>query len=341
MTSVALLCRSNCCLLSALNAWRKVTIGTGAITHRHYSNSINSSSRSRSRSSAWPQRQLVKHVARAYQSSKSMDSPPDVFRGVTDRFLGVTVDCKDLKIANKSQFCEKLHKSLDFWRANKNRAIWFRVYKEQAEWVPILAGAGFDFHHARTGVVTMYRWLPTHEQSNLPSYAHTLLGVGGLVINDQNEVLVVSDKYAIAKNMWKLPGGYVEPRENLVDSAVREVVEETGIRTTFRSMVCLRHSHGGNFDCSDIYVVIGLKPLNLDLKRCEREIARVCWMPMDEYMRNPQVLEASRLFVRTYLDYQKRGLDFTCTNMTHQVLKKEYQLYYVDQAKDDKEVPTK
>lgn len=38
-----------------------------------------------------------------------MDSPPDVFRGVTDRFLGVTVDCKDLKIANKAQFCEKLH----------------------------------------------------------------------------------------------------------------------------------------------------------------------------------------------------------------------------------------
>lgn len=230
--------------------------------------------------------------------------------------------------------------SLDFWRENKNRAIWFHVYKKQADWVPILADAGFDFHHARSGVVTMYIWLPKDESNNLPSYAHTLVGVGGLVINERNEVLVVSDKHAIAKNIWKLPGGYVEPNENLVDSAVREVMEETGIRTTFRSMVCLRHSHGGNFGCSDIYVVIALNPLNLELTRCEREITRVKWMPLDEYFCHPEVLDASRLFVRTYLDYQKRGLDFTCTNMMHALLKKEYQLYYVSQGKDgNQQVP--
>ncbi|EDV95324.1 GH17882 [Drosophila grimshawi] len=268
-----------------------------------------------------------------------MDSPPDVFRGVVDRFQGVTVDCKAqaVQIADKTQFQQMLQKSLDFWRANNNRAIWFRVYRDQSEWVPILTEAGFDFHHARVGVVTMYLWLPRHEESNLPSYAHTLLGVGGLVINDQNEVLVVSDKYAIAKNICKLPGGYVEPGENFIDSAVREVFEETGIRTEFRSMVCLRHSHGGNFGCSDIYIVIGLKPLNLDIKRCEREIESASWMPLAEYLENPLVLEGSRSFVRTYLDYQKRGLDFTCHNLVHQVLKKEYQLYYVDPQKDEKQ----
>ncbi|EDW86266.1 uncharacterized protein Dwil_GK17180 [Drosophila willistoni] len=269
-------------------------------------------------------------LTRSYQSFKAMDSPPDVFLGQVDRFRGVTVDGKNQNV-DTAQFQTKLQKSLEFWRSNKNRAIWFHVYKEQADWVPILAANGFDFHHACTGVVAMYRWLPTDEESNLPNYAHTLLGVGGLVINDQDEILVVSDRFAMIPNSWKLPGGYVEPRENLVDAAIREVEEETGIKTEFRSVVCLRHAHGGNFGCSDIYVVIGLKPNNLDFKRCEREIAKLQWMPVQEYLQHPQVHETNRHFVRTYLDYQKRGLVLTCRSDVHQVLKKEYRLYYVDQ----------
>ncbi|KAM8720955.1 hypothetical protein ACLKA7_006920 [Drosophila subpalustris] len=271
-------------------------------------------------------------VKSSYRSFKSMDAPSDVFRGVTDRFNGVTVDGKQETTIDLTEFREKLQKSLDFWTSQKKRAIWFRVYKDQADWVPILAESGFDFHHARTGVVIMYRWLPKDETPNLPHYAHTLLGVGGLVINDQNEILVVSDRNALINNIWKLPGGYVEPNENLIDAAVREVEEETGVRTTFTSMVCLRHSHSGNFGCSDIYIVMGLKPQNLDLTRCNREIERVRWMPLDEYFVHPQVLEGNRHVARTYLDNRKRGLDFTCAKMLHNVLKKEYQLYYVDTA---------
>ncbi|XP_017151952.1 nudix hydrolase 8 [Drosophila miranda] len=326
MLSTAILGRSTRLPLQAFNSWRR----------RLRTN------RSTSSDSTFPQhqreqatQQQPRQFTRAFHSHKAMDSPPDVFRGQTDRFAGVTVDGRE-ETVEKSEFEEKLNKSLEWWTKNKNRAIWFRVYKEQADWVPILAAAGFDFHHARTGIVVMYRWLPTHESINLPNYAHTLLGVGGLVINDKDEVLVVSDRYAMIPNSWKLPGGYVEPRENLIDAAIREVEEETGIRTTFRSVVCLRHAHGGNFGCSDIYMVIALKPLNLDFTRCEREIARLQWMPIAEYLQHPQVHETNRQFVHTFLDYQKRGLVLTCRNQVHQVLKREYNLYFVDgQSKPD------
>ena len=40
-----------------------------------------------------------------------------------------------------------------------------------------------------------------------------MVGVGALVINDKNEVLVVSEKNSLIKDSWKLPGGYVEPSE--------------------------------------------------------------------------------------------------------------------------------
>jgi hypothetical protein len=56
----------------------------------------------------------------------------------------------------------------------------------------------------------MYRWLPTAEVCNIPPFAHTMVGVGAVVVNDAREILVVKEKYFTIPH-WKLPGGYLEP----------------------------------------------------------------------------------------------------------------------------------
>ena len=68
---------------------------------------------------------------------------------------------------------------------------------------------------------------------NVPSYAHTLVGVGGMVVTNDNRVLVVQERFRFSSH-WKLPGGYVDPGEDIDKAAVREVFEETGIQTKFR-----------------------------------------------------------------------------------------------------------
>lgn len=55
----------------------------------------------------------------------------------------------------------------------------------------------------------MCSWLPK-EEFNIPPYAHTMVGVGAVVVNDKHQVLVVSEKNALVKDSWKLPGGYLE-----------------------------------------------------------------------------------------------------------------------------------
>lgn len=69
---------------------------------------------------------------------------------------------------------------------------------------------GFKFHHTKDNAVTMYKWLSEHESDRIPSYAHTVIGVGGLVVNDPSQVLVVSERYLNFPH-WKLPGGVVDP----------------------------------------------------------------------------------------------------------------------------------
>jgi ADP-ribose pyrophosphatase YjhB (NUDIX family) len=56
----------------------------------------------------------------------------------------------------------------------------------------------------------MYRWLPDTEVCNIPPFAHTMIGVGAVVMNKAHEILVVREKYFLIPH-WKLPGGYVEP----------------------------------------------------------------------------------------------------------------------------------
>lgn len=148
------------------------------------------------------------------------------------------------------------------------------------------------------------------------------------MINKDNQVLVVSEKNALIKDSWKLPGGYSEMNENLVDAAIREVDEETSIKTRFESVIAIRHAHGAAFSCSDLYVVMKLIPETNEIKKCDREIAKCQWMNVDEYMNHPHVHQTNRNFLRNYLELEKNGMLIDCIEETHQIIKRKYSLFF-------------
>ena len=43
------------------------------------------------------------------------------------------------------------------------------------------------------------------DSCNVPSYAHTLVGVGGMVVTEDNKILVVQERFRFSSH-WKLPG---------------------------------------------------------------------------------------------------------------------------------------
>lgn len=105
-------------------------------------------------------------------------------------------------------------------------------------------------------------------------------------MNEQREVLLVKDKHEGA--MWKFPGGLADLGEGIAEAAVREVVEETGVETEFRSVLSLRHQHDVQFGNSDLYFICRLIPKEggrLDITKCAHEIADACWMPLEQFKR--------------------------------------------------------
>ena len=53
----------------------------------------------------------------------------------------------------------------------------------------------------------------------------TIVAAGGIVKNDENKILFI-----FRKGKWDLPKGKIEKNEKIDDGALREVVEETGVK---------------------------------------------------------------------------------------------------------------
>ena len=146
-------------------------------------------------------------------------------------------------------------------------------------------------------------------------------------MDDKDRVLVVKEKHFFGREqMWKFPGGYAIQGEDFGQTAVREVLEETGIECEFQSVIAFRHIHKFAFECSDIYIVCHLKPKQnqnsniqnaindstgspvneLKVKKCSLEIDDCQWMSIDEL--KPQLSQFNAHIIDKYLSNRKDGV---------------------------------
>ncbi|XP_061833268.1 nucleoside diphosphate-linked moiety X motif 6 [Nerophis lumbriciformis] len=248
---------------------------------------------------------------RAFFRRSHREGPaPASLTGKVDRFGGVTVDlatCLPEDIA-ESCFSAILKGSVARWKEEGKVAVWLRVPIALSRCAAAAAAHGFVFHHARDRHAVLALWMGGGP-SRLPGFATHQVGVAGAVVDESNgKVLVVQDRNK-TMNAWKFPGGLSDPGENIGVTAVREVLEETGVRSEFRSLLSIRqqHQHPGAFGMSDMYIICRLSPLTYHIHFCTQECLRCEWLDLAQLARTAQTTPITARVARLLLHGLEQG----------------------------------
>lgn len=207
--------------------------------------------------------------------------------GRRDPYGGIILDPARLP-SDPADFQLRLDDSLREWRGGGVRGVWMQVPLEKAHLIGAAVDRGFIFHHAERHYCMLTHWLPTDVPSPLPPNASTQVGVGALVVNGEGKVLLVQESVGPTrgKDIWKIPTGLLNPREDIKDGVVRECREETGVDADFEKVIAFRHSHAAMFGKSDIFFVCLLraKEDRAEFKLQEAEIAKAKWGDFHEFL---------------------------------------------------------
>jgi ADP-ribose pyrophosphatase YjhB (NUDIX family) len=115
-----------------------------------------------------------------------------------------------------------------------------------------------------------------------------------IVVDDRDRVLLVRASY---RRTWGFPGGFLDPREDPIVGAIREVREETG--ASVHNVVLVRKRTRGSH--SD-YLLIGVTDVSQSgTASTAWEIAASGWFPIDQL---PQLHAISQ----SVLDLESDGL---------------------------------
>ncbi|MBN2628513.1 MAG: NUDIX domain-containing protein [Spirochaetales bacterium] len=197
----------------------------------------------------------------------------------------------------------ELDHSLTLWQAGDASLAWLTLPASRHALLSPLLVRGFEFHNCTREEVTLVKRIKP--RAFVPSTASHYVGAGGVVINDKNQLLVITEKAHTVKH-YKLPGGLLDVGEDLTAGVAREVWEETGIKAEFESVACFRHTHGYQFGKSDFYFVCRLRPLSEEITADPGEIHEALWMDVDEYLASPD----THIFNRTIVEAALQGSPF-------------------------------
>ena len=126
------------------------------------------------------------------------------------------------------------------------------------------------------------KWIDPAESSKLPGFASHYVGVGGLVFSKDRKRLLCIKELRGPYKMWKLPGGLVETGESIEEAVKREVWEETGVKTSFTSVLGVRELVKSSlFGQPDLYFVCMLEAESEQIAiQSENEIAEAGWIEL-------------------------------------------------------------
>jgi len=217
-----------------------------------------------------------------------------------DLYNGLIIDTKSIPLC-VSEFSNSLQLLLKTSKNEQISLLWLDLTSTQHEHISVALSLGFEFHNCEAKRTTLTFQVTKDAYIPVPP-THTI-GVGAVVINNNNEILLVRDRIHTAHSIYKLPGGMLEHAQSLEDGVVREVWEETGVKTKLLKMVSLLNSHPYRFNKSNMYIVFHLEAQSFEIDIVDtHEIEKALWMPLNDFFAHEEMSDFQKDLVNSTLN---------------------------------------
>jgi len=217
------------------------------------------------------------------------------FKLILDPYNGVTIE-ENTQYGNKTSFEKNLILLILQLEKEKRKLLWITFDLKNSHLIEIAAKQGFTFHNCDTNYVMMVKKLI--ENPIIPTSPTHTIGVGAVVINDKNEILVIKER--ILSIGYKLPGGHIDLGEKIADAVCREVLEETGIIVEFESIITLSQFHPHQFGKGNIYILCNAKATSYEINIQDTdEIIDAKWIDVEVFLKDETVFEYVKEIVKS------------------------------------------
>lgn len=102
------------------------------------------------------------------------------------------------------------------------------------------------------------------------------------MVNGKQEILLIERLKEPFKDCWALPGGFVDPGEDLEDAAKRELLEETSIVVESLRQLKAYGKPGRDPRGHTVSIIFNGTVTQDSVAKAQDDAKSVCWFPLDD-----------------------------------------------------------
>ena len=137
------------------------------------------------------------------------------------------------------------------------------------------------------------------KQENL-AFATPEIGVGAIVFNNDNAVLLIKRNQQPALGQWSVPGGKLEPGESVREACSREVKEETGLHIRVGNIAAVVERRLDGFHYVIIDYIATLAANSSVIPEARSDVSEARWVLIDNLVDYDLVKELYQIILKVY-----------------------------------------